>query len=192
MKKLTFLLAAIVTIATTTFAQDVQIPDFKLTPMLVKSDGTLSRLEKPTSEVKSKTKGFSYGASAVTFLNILGGSSSVKIDPSEANFIIKLNDAETDPEGFLYITKVIVAKDTRELELAQSAAVGAMMFGGGKGKSVQRDDIKAEFTKVAPGVYKFVPSTPLTPGTEWGIVLPGNVAYCFATTGTAPKGKKKK
>jgi hypothetical protein len=190
MKKLTFLLAAIAMIATTTFAQDVQIPDFKLTPMLLKKDGSLSRLEKPTTEVKSKTKGFSYGASAVTFLNILGGSSSVKIDPNDANFIIKLNDAETDPEGFLYITKVIVSKDTRELELAQSAAAGAMMFGGGKGKSVQRDDIKAEFTKVAPGVYKFVPATPLTPGTEWGIVLPGNVAYCFSTTGTAPKGKK--
>ena len=101
--------------------------------------------------------------------------------------IIKLNDAETDPEGIIYITKVIVSKDTRELELSQSAAAGAAMFGGGKGKSVQRDDIKAEFTKVAPGVYKFVPATPLTPGTEWGIVLPGNVAFCFGTTGSAPK-----
>jgi len=189
MKKLTFLLAAIVTIATTTFAQDVQIPDFKLTPMLLKKDGSLGRLEKPTIEVKSKTKGFSYGASVVTFLNILGGNSSVKIDPNDATFVIKLNDAETDPEGFLYITKVIVSKDTRELELAQSAAAMAGAFGG-KGKSVQRDDIKPEFTKVAPAVYKFVPSVPLTPGTEWAIVLPGNVAYCFSTTGTAPKGKK--
>ena len=190
MKKITLLFASIALFASASFSQDVQIPDFKNTPMLIKKDGTLGRLEKPTTEVKSKTKGFSYGASAVTFLNILGGSSTVKIDPSEANFIIKLNDAETDPEGYLYITKVIVSRDTRELELAQSAAVGAMMFGGGKGKSVQRDDIKAEFTKIAPGVYKFVPSTPLTPGTEWGIVLPGNVAYCFSTTGTAPKGKK--
>lgn len=171
------------------FAQDAQIPDFKNTPMLVKADGSLGRLEKPTIEVKSKSKGFSYGASVVTFLNILGGNSPVKIDPAEASFIIKLNDAETDPEGYLYITKVIVSRDTRELELAQSASVGASMFGGGKGKSVQRDDIKAEFTKVAPGVYKFIPSTPLTPGTEWGIVLPGNVAYCFSTTGTAPKKK---
>lgn len=186
MKKTLLLLAAVIS-AGFLFAQDAQIPDFKNTPMLVKADGSLGRLEKPTIEVKSKSKGFSYGASVVTFLNILGGHSPVKIDPKEASFIIKLADAETDPEGYLYITKVIVSKDTRELELAQSASVGASMFGGGKGKSVQRDDIKAEFTKVAPGVYKFIPSTPLTPGTEWGIVLPGNVAYCFSTTGTAPK-----
>lgn len=187
MRKTTMLFVAVLA-ATFAFAQDVQIPDFKMTPMLVKADGSLSKLEKPTQEVKSKTKGFSYGASVVTFLNILGGSSPVKIDPNEASFIIKLTDAETDPEGTVYFTKVTVAKDTRELELAQSATAIASAYGG-KGKSVQRDDIKPEFTKVAPGVYKFVPSTPLTPGTEYAIVLPGNVAFCFSTTGTAPKKK---
>jgi hypothetical protein len=188
MKKMTMIMVALMATVGVTFAQEVQIPDFKMTPMLIKADGSLGKLEKPTQEVKSKTKGFSYGASAVTFLNILGGSSPIKIDPKDASFVVKLTDAETDPEGTIYITKVIVSKDTRELELAQSAAVGAMMFGG-KGKSVQRDDIKPEFTKVAPGVYKFVPSVPLTPGTEYAIVLPGNTAFCFATTGTAPKKK---
>lgn len=187
MKKLSTVVLALVLAAGTTFAQQ-QVPDFKNVPMLIKGDGSLSKLEKPTIEVKSKTKGFSYGASVVTFLNILGGHSPIKIDPSAASFIIKMTDADTDPEGYLYITKVIVAKDTRELELAQSAAAMAGAFGG-KGKSVQRDDIKAEFTKVEPGVYKFIPSTPLVPGTEYAIVLPGNVAFCFSTTGEA-KGKK--
>lgn len=189
MKKTLTLFIAVVISAGFVFAQDVQIPDFKNAPMLIKADGSLGKLEKPTQEVKGKSKGFSFGASYVSFLNILGGHSPIKIDPKDANFIIKLSDAETDPEGMLYITKVIVSKDTRELELSQSAAAGAMAFGGGKGKSVQRDDIKCEFTKVAPGVYKFVPATPLTSGTEWGIVLPGNVAFCFGTTGEA-KGKK--
>ena len=189
MKKTVLLLVAVAVSAGFVFAQDVQIPDFKMTPMVIKADGSLSKLEKPTQEVKSKTKGFSYGASAVTFLNILGGHSPIKLDPKDASFVVKLYDAETDPEGTIYFTKVIVSKDTRELELAQSASAGASMFGGGKGKSVQRDDIKPEFTKVAPGVYKFVPSTPLNPGTEYGIVLPGNVAFCFGTTGDA-KGKK--
>ena len=187
MKKTMLALIAVVISAGFVLAQEPQIPDFKNTPMLLKKDGSLAKLEKPTQEVKSKTKGFSFGASAVSFLNILNGHSPIKIDASEAQFIVKMQDAETDPEGSIYITKVIVAKDTRELELAQSAAAGAMMFGGGKGKSVQRDDIKCEFTKVAPGVYKFVPQTPLTPGTEWGIVLPGNVAFCFGTTGNTPK-----
>jgi hypothetical protein len=188
MKKMKLIAIALLATTLTAFAQDVQIPDFKMTPMLVKPDGSLSKLEKPTQEVKSKTKGFSYGASVVTFLNILGGSSPIKVDPSNPTFIIKLNDAETDPEGTIYFTKVIVAKDTRELELAQSATAMAGAFGG-KGKSVQRDDIKPEFTKVVPGVYKFTPSTPLSPGTEYAIVLPGNQAFCFSTTGTAPKKK---
>lgn len=190
MKKTINILFAMILSSAFVFAQDVQVPDFKMSPMLIKKDGSLAKLEKPTVEVKSKTKGFSYGASQVTFLNILGGHSPVKIDPSEAQFIIKLQDAETDPEGILYLTKVIVSKDTREVELAQSAAVMASAFGG-KGKSVQRDDIPVEYTKVAPGVYKFVPSAPLDGGTEWAIVVRGqNVSYCFATTGTA-KGKKK-
>lgn len=187
MKKASLLLVAVMLSAGAMFAQQ-QIPDFKNVPMLIKADGSLGKLEKPTIEVKSKTKGFSYGASVVTFLNILGGHSPIKIDASAANFIIKMPDADTDPEGYLYISKVIVAKDTRELELAQSAAAMAAAFGG-KGKSVQRDDIKPEFTKVEPGVYKFIPSTPLVDGTEYAIVLPGNVAYCFSTTGEA-KGKK--
>ncbi len=187
MKKTMLILMAVVISAGCVFAQEPQIPDFKNKPMLLKKDGSLGSLEKPTQEVKSKMKGMAgYGGSMTTFLNILGGHSPILIDPSEAQFILKMGDAEVDPEGYLYITKVIVAKDTRELELAQSAAITP--FGaGGKGKSVQRDDIKCEFTKVAPGVYKFVPSTPLTPGTEWGIVLPGNVAFCFGTTGKAPK-----
>lgn len=190
MKKTMTLLFAVMLSTAFVFAQDVQIPDFKMSPMLIKKDGSLAKLEKPTMEVKSKTKGFSYGASVVTFLNLMGGHSPVQIDPSEANFIIKLNDAETDPEGILYLTKVIVAKDTREVELAQSAAAMAGAFGG-KGKSVQRDDIAVEYTKVSPGVYKFVPSTPLDPGTEWALVVRGsNVSFCFATTGQA-KGKKK-
>ncbi|MCW5909288.1 MAG: hypothetical protein KIS94_15585 [Chitinophagales bacterium] len=189
MKKVKMLVAAVIATTGFAFAQEQQIPDFKNTPMLIKADGSLSKLEKPTQEVKTKTKGFSYGASQVTFLNILGGSSPVKIDPNGAKFIVKLNDAETDPEGTIYFTKVIVAKDTRELELAQGAAAMASAFGG-KGKSVQRDDIKPEFEKVVPAVWKFTPSTPLEPGTEYAVVMPGNVAFCFATTGTAAKKKK--
>ncbi len=176
-------------------AQDVQVPDFKNSPMLVKADGSLGKLEQPAQETKSKQKGFSYGASQVTFLNILGGYSPVKVDASAASFIVKMQDEETDPEGMLYITKVIVAgKDTREVELAQSAAAIASGFGG-KGKSVQKDDIHVDFTKVAPGVYKFVPQTPLQDGTEYAVMLDrrgsnqGIKAFCFGTNGVAKKKK---
>jgi len=41
------------------------------------------------------------------------------------------------------------------LELAQSATAGASMFGGGKGKSVQRDDIKVEYSNNLPNEEYF-------------------------------------
>ena len=167
-------------------AQDAQVPDFKNTPQLVKPDGSLSKLEKPTQEMKVKEIGFSYGKKKVTFLNIIGGNSPTKIDPTKATFIIKLSDAETDPEGMIYFTKLERLKSSREMRLAQSASAIAAAYGG-KGKSVQADDIKAEFTKVSPGVYKFVPSVPLAPGTEYGIAVDqrgsnqGIAVFCFGT-----------
>ena len=186
MKK-TFLILSTVLMTVFAFGQTApQLPDFKMVPALVKPDGSLDKLEKATSEIKSKTKGFSYGASVVQFINILGGHSPVKIKATDAVFIIKMPDAETDPETAFYLTKVTVAKNTRELELAQSAAAMASAFGG-KGKSVKRDDVKLDFEKVAPGVYKFKPVTPLAPGTEYGFVntssggASNSTVFCFAT-----------
>lgn len=196
MKKVFSTIIAIAVSASAAFAQEQAVPDFKNTPMLIKADGSLGKLEKPTVETKTKTKGYSYGASQVTFLNILGGYSPIKIDASAAKFIVKMQDEETDPEGAIYITKVIIAgKDTREVELAQSAAAIAAGFGG-KGKSVQKDDIKVDFAKVAPGVYSFTPQTPLQDGTEYAVMLDrrssnqGIQPFCFGTNGVAPKKKK--
>lgn len=192
MKKVTTLFASIMMIATVGFSQTPQIPEFKNVPMLLKSDGSLAKLEKQVAEIKTKQKGFSYGASYVTFVNILGEKSPVVIDPSEAQFIVKLPDADTDPETAWNLTKVIPAKKSRELEIAQSANVVAAGFGG-KGKSVKRDDVKLEFEKVEPGVYKMRPVTPLTPGTEYAFqnTVAGNASnttvFLFGTSGKAPK-----
>jgi hypothetical protein len=183
---------ACVLIAGTGFSQTQQVPEFKNTPMLLKKDGSLAKLEKQVAEVKSRVKGFSYGAKSVTFVNILGENSPVVIDPADAQFIVKLPDAETDPETAWNLTKVISAKKSRELELSESAAAIAVGFGG-KGKSVKRDDVKLEYEKVEPGVYKFRPVTPLTPGTEYALqnTIAGNASnttiFLFGTTGTAPR-----
>ncbi len=70
--------------------------------------------------------------------------------------------------------------------MAESAVAIASAFGG-KGKSVQSDDIKVEFTKVQPGVYSFVPATPLEAATQYAVMSDrrgsnqGVTAYCFAT-----------
>ncbi|MBX2904187.1 MAG: hypothetical protein KF872_11600 [Chitinophagales bacterium] len=195
MKKVTAIFASFMMLATIGFSQATQIPEFKNVPMLLKADGSLAKLEKQVAEVKSKTKGFSYGASVVTFVNILGEKSPVVIDPSEASFIVKLPDADTDPETAWNLTKVIPAKKSRELELAQSAAAIAGAFGA-KGKSVKRDDIKLEYEKVEPGVYKFRPVTPLVSGTEYALqnTISGGASnttvFLFGTSGTAPKKGK--
>ena len=55
-------LVAIAISAGAAVAQDAQIPDFKNSPMLIKADGSLGKLEQPAQETKSKQKGFSYGA----------------------------------------------------------------------------------------------------------------------------------
>lgn len=192
MKQITLLLIFCVSMAGTGFSQTQQVPEFKNTPMLLKKDGSLAKLEKQVAEVKTRVKGFSYGAKQLTFVNILGENSPVTIDPSDAQFIVKLPDAETDPETAWNLTKVIVAKKSRELELSESAAAIAMAYGG-KGKSVKRDDVKLEFEKVEPGIYKFRPITPLIPGTEYALqnTIAGNASnttlFLFGTTGTAPR-----
>ncbi len=192
MKKLKMLFAVAIITASFAFVQGPQVPEFKMVPMLVNADGSLGKLEKQVAEVKTKTKGFSYGASVVTFVNILGEHSPVQIDPDKAQFMVKLPDADTDPETAWNLTKVIPAKKSRELELAQSAAVMASAFGG-KGKSVKRDDVPLEYEKVEPGVYKFKPTVPLVPGTEYALqntisgATSNTTIFCFGTTGTAPK-----
>jgi hypothetical protein len=194
MKKIVPLFALIYFLTGFVFGQKPQIPDFKNVPMLLKPDGSLSKLEKQVAEIKTKQKGYSYGASMVTFVNILGEKSPVVIDPSEAVFIVKLPDADTDPETAWNLTKVIPAKKSRELEIAQSAAAIAAAFGG-KGKSVKRDDIKLEYEKVEPGVYIMRPVSPLAPGTEYAFqnTIAGGASnttvFLFGTSGTAPKKK---
>lgn len=199
MKKVFLAIAVVAISAGTVFAQDeVPVPDFRNTPYLLKEDNTLGKLERPTKEVKQKSVGFSYGASTVTFINIIGGKSPIQVDPEKAVFVIKLADAEVNPDGLVYFSKVVSLKKSREFRLSQSAAAGAAAysFGTAKGASVQGDRVQSDFQKVGPGVYKFTPSTPLNPGTEYAIAYgEGSDAntlnlFCFGTTGVAPKKKK--
>jgi hypothetical protein len=46
-------------------AQDPQVPDFKNSPMILKKDGSLGKLEKQTSEIKHKAKAMGYGGTSV-------------------------------------------------------------------------------------------------------------------------------
>jgi hypothetical protein len=188
MKKAVLSMLAAVFFTGAAFAQTPQIPDFKNTPMILKADGSLDKLEKQTSEMKSKNNGsyFSYAGnnsqSTSEFIEILDSKSPVKVS-TKAQFIIKLADAETDPETAIYLTKVTSKKKTREIYTKKGGVMGF-----GVGKSVKGDYIKLNFEKVQPGVYKITPAE-LAPGTEYGFVPVSNsssggggtVVYLFGT-----------
>ncbi|MCX6198286.1 MAG: hypothetical protein NTY88_03560 [Bacteroidetes bacterium] len=98
-----------------------QVPEFKNTIMVVKSDGTLDKTEKQTATLKNKGGnrgggwGYSFGASGdMEYITLQGLKSPVRL-ASGTTFIVKLTDAETDPESAFYLTEVVVAKNTREI-----------------------------------------------------------------------------
>ncbi len=140
------------------------VPDFKNSPMAVGADGNLLKLEKKSVEIKAKVKAMGYGGMS-TFLNIDGKNSPVRLKPN-AQFMLKV-DVDTDPETVFYLTPTKEVRNTREVEMNRTSAFAAY---GAKGKSVKKDDITLEFSKVSEGVYKLVPSAPLVSGTEYAFV----------------------
>jgi hypothetical protein len=155
------LLVGFIALATT------QIPDFKNQPMLVKADGSLSKLEKQSAEMKSKAKGMGYGGIS-TFLNLIGTSSPVSINANDAKFIMKVED-EVDPETLFYLTPCAVKGKGREVEMARASAFAGY---GAKGKSTRKDDIQLEFSKVEKNVYtiSIASATPLVSGKQYAFV----------------------
>ncbi len=137
----------------TLLAQEPQIPDFKNSPMILKKDGSLGKLEKQTSEIKHKAKAMGYGGTT-TYLNFTDPKSTVRTG-TDVVFIIKLNDAETDPESVFYLTKVQHGSKSRSVDLVNVSAFAA--YGAG-GKSTKKDYVKLDYEKVSPGVYKIKPS----------------------------------
>ena len=164
MKKFTLSMAALLLTAVVLFAQDPQVPDFKNTPMILKKDGSLAKLEKQTSEIKHKAKAMGYGGTS-TYLNFTDGASPVRLS-TDAVFIIKVADAETDPETVFYVTKVIPHNKTREVDLVNISAFAG--YGAG-GKSTKKDQIKVEYEKISPGVYRVMPKD-LARNTEYAFI----------------------
>jgi len=160
MKKIFLTLLTVVFALGTTFAQ-TQIPDFKNSPMLLKSDGSLEKLEKQSSELKTKAVPY---VGVTRFISILGSKSPVRVK-ANAQFIIKV-DADTDPETVFYVQASKGAGKNREIDMEKMSAWAGY---GAKGKSVKKDQVALSFEKVSDGVYKITP-TGLKPGTEYGFV----------------------
>ena len=144
-----------------TFAQTQQIPDFKNSPMVLKKDGSLEKLEKQNSEIKVKAVPY---VGTTRFISITGGKSPVRVKP-DATFIVKV-DAETDPETIFYVQASKGGAKNREIDMEKISNYAGY---GAKGKSVKKDQVPLNFDKIQDGVYK-ITATGLKPGTEYGFV----------------------
>jgi hypothetical protein len=143
------------------FAQAPQVPDFKNSPMVVKKDGSLEKLEKQNSEIKTKAVPY---VGVTRFISITGSKSPVRVH-QDAVFIFKI-DAETDPETVFYIQKSKGDHKNREIDMEKMSAWAGY---GAKGKSVKKDQVKLNFEKVSDGVYKIRPEG-LAAGNEYAFV----------------------
>ena len=148
-------------------AQTPQVPDFKNSPMILKKDGSLEKLEKQNSEIKVKSAPY---VGTTRFISITGGKSPVRVKP-DVVFIVKV-DAETDPETVFYVQASKGGNKNREIDMEKISAYAGY---GAKGKSVKKDQIALNYEKISTGVYKITP-TGLKPGTEYGFVSAGQGA----------------
>jgi hypothetical protein len=156
MKKILSLLMIVATVSV--FAQSGLAPDFKNQPMLLQ-DGRLVKLEKQTSEMKTKAKAMGWGG-ASNFIFLSGENSPVTV-PSNPVFYIKVDD-DVDPETVFYLTKVTkFNKNGREIEMMRVSAFAGY---GGKGKSTKEGQIACNYEKVEGTVFKFFPLEPLESG----------------------------
>jgi hypothetical protein len=189
MKKTLLILATFVVASAFTRLQEPQTPEFKNTPMYLKADGSLDKLEKQTAALKDKggsnafANAYSFGktAGSIQYINCTGASSTVVL-PTTATFVVKLTDVETDPDGTFVLTEAVVVKNMREVYIRKDY-----------GRNVQEKQITLKYQKLTPGVYKIIPDH-LNPGTEYCFVAnttdANKVVNLFRTEGTAPKGKK--
>lgn len=188
MKKTFLALLTAVSIVGSVSAQDVKTPEFKNSPMLLKADGTLDKLEKQTSTIKDKggsngfANAYSFGktSGSVQYINCTGAESTVTI-PTTATFVVKLTDTETDPDGTFVLTEAVVVKNMREVYIRKDY-----------GRNVQEKQITLKYEKVSPGVYRILPDH-LNPGTEYCFVPntpdASKVVNLFRTEGKASKKK---
>ncbi len=159
MKKAIVVLAAAIMLAGIVNAQ--QVPDFKNSPMVLKKDGSLEKLEKQNSEIKVKKVPY---VGTTRFISITGGKSSVRVG-TDAVFIVKV-DGETDPETVFYLQASKGGSKNREIDMEKISNYASY---GAKGKSVKKDQVECTYEKISAGVYKITPKG-LKAGTEYGFV----------------------
>jgi len=147
--------------------------------MAINNDGSLSKLEFQSAEIKAKAKDLGYGG-ALQYYSILGGESPVKLN-AKTTFAFKVQEG-IDPLYHATFAKSYFQKEKKRGKAAKVTGLAA--FGAG-GKNVQeKDPVEIEFTKISAGVYNVIPSRRLEP-IEYAFIIAGSTSgtrtnlYCF-------------
>ena len=178
MNKNILLLIFITGQTTCLWAQDLKVPEFRDEPVPIMSDGSLGKLEKSAGDSRSSSAeayrptGFG-GSVNMQYAIYPDAHSNIKLS-TDTRFVIKLSDAEVDPESLIYLTKATTRKNTRIVYTTKTYGAGtADLF------------ITCDFEKLAPGVYRITPKN-LKPATDYGFVFRKSpsgqaVVFLFAT-----------
>lgn len=170
MKKICFFILCV--IAGSTLHAQLHVPEFKNEPESIQGDSGLGRLEFPRGEPVQQTNAGVPNFMATTNVDYVTypyPKSPVRLQTS-TQFIVKLPDAEVDPEGVFTLVKIVAGKKERVVYTN-----GAM----GWGTASMR--VKLDFEKIAPGIYKITPEK-LLPKTEYSFVViaaPGAKPKCY-------------
>lgn len=151
-------------------AQDDPCPEWANTIKLFNAEAnTSSDLEMPEVENKSKKKGLYRGVD--NSVRLMGGSSKVKLSPSDVDFIFRPFSENIRPQQQIRLYSFEDNKDFRELVVG-----GTNMFGGSKNKKMEDTSEDLKFEKVSDGCYKV---------TLAGNLEPGEYAFGLSSTGNA-------
>lgn len=164
----------------TTAQLNIPIPEFKNTINQVDtSKKILKILEKVAAELDIKITGLA-GASD-SYLKISGSQSSVTLQSSEATFVVKLPDSDTDPATYIELYKFDSDKDRRRVKISSR-----QMFG--KTKNVNIPKVDLTFLKISASNYLITIPQMLKRGNYGFIVDPASVIPSGATLGSNHTG----
>lgn len=152
--------------------QQYPLPEFKNTINQIDTVKlNLKDLEKINAEIDIKIKGFGYGGSE-SYLKLSGIKSTVDFQISEAVFIIKLPDAETDPSTYVELYKFESDKDRRKVKLSSRKL-------SGRSKNVDIHKLELIFKKITPGNYLITVPKELVAGNYGFVIDPSSISSGF-------------
>lgn len=153
---------------------NIPVPEFKNTIKQVDtSKKTLQNLEKAIGGFDRKIKALGYGGSEI-YLRLNGIGSSVTFESTQATFVIKLPDSDTDPSSYVELYKFDSKRNKREVIVSKMGYLGGV-------KTADIPKVDLIFSKISPGSYLITMSKALAKGSYGFIFDPASIVKQAAT-----------